>query len=116
VRRFLLAGAVVAALIGARGHAVRPAPPPPVLGPTFNNEVVRIFQAQCQSCHHPGDVAPFSLMTYADAFPQAANIKFMTQTHQMPPWKPVSGCGDCEMGRQRRAGREIFGCAGCAEV
>src|SRR4029077_10279331 len=38
--------------------------------------------------------APTSLMTYAEAFPQAANIKFMTQIHQMPPWKPVSGCGD----------------------
>ena len=94
MRRFLLAGVVVAALIGARGRVVRPAPPPPVLGPTFNNEVVRIFQAQCQTCHHPGDIAPTSLMTYAEAFPQAANIKFMTQIHQMPPWKPVSGCGD----------------------
>ena len=33
---------------------------------TFNNQVVRIFQAKCQVCHHPGDIAPFSLMTYAE--------------------------------------------------
>lgn len=93
VRRFLLATAVVAALLGARERAVRSLKPQ-ILGPTFNSEVVRIFQAQCQSCHHPGDIAPFSLMTYGDAFPNAALIKLKTQTHQMPPWKPVGGCGD----------------------
>ena len=94
VRRFLLATAVAAALLGARERAVRSPRPQPNLGPTFNKEVVRIFQAQCQSCHHPGDIAPFSLMTYGDAFPNAALIKLKTQTRQMPPWKPVGGCGD----------------------
>jgi len=67
---------------------------PAVTGPTFSNEVVRIFQQHCQSCHHEGDIAPFSLMTYADAKPHALLIKFMTQTRQMPPWKPTDGCGD----------------------
>ena len=33
--------------------------------PTFNKEVVRIFQANCQNCHHPGDIGPFSMMDYA---------------------------------------------------
>lgn len=67
---------------------------PAVTGPTFSNEVVRIFQQHCQSCHHEGDIAPFPLMTYADAKPHATLIKFMTQTRQMPPWKPSDGCGD----------------------
>ena len=49
VRRFLLATAVAAALLGARERAVRSPRPQPNLGPTFNKEVVRIFQAQCQS-------------------------------------------------------------------
>jgi hypothetical protein len=71
-----------------------PAPPPEPGGPTFSNEVVRIFQQNCQSCHHEGDIAPFSLVTYADAKPYATLIKFMTQSRQMPPWKPVDGCGD----------------------
>ena len=30
--------------------------------PTFSNEVVRIFQRSCQSCHHDGDIAPFPLV------------------------------------------------------
>jgi hypothetical protein len=71
-----------------------PSPPALVAGPTFSNEIVRIFQDRCQSCHHPGDIAPFSLMTYADAAPHALDIKLMTRTHQMPPWKPASGCGE----------------------
>lgn len=62
--------------------------------PTFSNEVVRIFQQSCQTCHHDGDIAPFSLVDYADARAHAALIKLMTQTKQMPPWKATDGCGD----------------------
>lgn len=69
-------------------------PPPPVTGPTFSNEVVRIFQQHCQTCHHEGDIAPFSLTSHAQAKPYAALIKVMTQSRQMPPWKPTEGCGD----------------------
>src|SRR5882672_10883900 len=42
---------------------------------TFNNQVVRIFQQHCQTCHRPGNVAPFSLTTYADARPWARAIR-----------------------------------------
>jgi hypothetical protein len=77
----------------ARSRAVRHPSAPPS-GPTFSKEVVRIFQAHCQTCHHPGDIAPFSLTSYAEARPWAAMIKIMTSSRRMPPWKPVDGCGD----------------------
>src|SRR5262249_47746856 len=90
----LLAIAAPLLLIGARQRIVsHPGPPQVVNGPTYSKEVSRIFQAHCQSCHHPGDIGPFSLMTYADAAPHADAIKIMTSTKQMPPWKPVDGCG-----------------------
>src|SRR5437588_12798001 len=92
-RRIAASSLIAIALLtlGARQRAVtHPALP---IGPTFRNEVVRIFQDHCQSCHHPGDIAPFSLMSYAEAYPYADAIKYMTQTKQMPPWKPVNGCG-----------------------
>src|SRR3954451_7207172 len=76
-------------LIGARRRAAIPPD-----GPTFNREVVRILQQNCQSCHHPDDIAPFSLMTYGDAVLHADAIKYMTQTRQMPSWKGAAGCGD----------------------
>lgn len=62
--------------------------------PTFNKEVVRIFQKNCQTCHHPGDIAPFSLMTYQDARPWARAIREQVILKKMPPWKPAPGCGD----------------------
>lgn len=62
--------------------------------PTFNKEVVRLFQKHCQSCHHPGDIAPFSLMSYREARPWAVSIREEVVTKNMPPWKPQPGCGD----------------------
>ena len=92
--RLLLPLLLLAALpvFAAKHRAVRhPAAP---AGPTFSKEVVRIFQQHCQTCHHEGDIAPFSLVTYEEAKPWASMIKIMTATKQMPPWKPVEGCGD----------------------
>jgi uncharacterized protein (TIGR03437 family) len=62
--------------------------------PTFNKEVVRLFQQHCQSCHHPGDIGPFSLMSYKEARPWAVSIREQVITKAMPPWKPLNGCGD----------------------
>jgi hypothetical protein len=61
--------------------------------PTFSNEVVRIFQQNCQTCHHAGDIAPFSLMTYREARPWARAIQEKVITREMPPWKAAAGCG-----------------------
>jgi hypothetical protein len=70
-----------------------PGAPLPAGTPTFSNEIVRILQQNCQSCHHAGDIAPFPLVAYSDAKPRATLIKFMTQTRQMPPWKAAEACG-----------------------
>jgi Copper type II ascorbate-dependent monooxygenase, C-terminal domain len=94
-RLSLLLALLVPLCAFAKVRAVRhPEPPAPAVGPTFSNEVVRIFQQHCQTCHHAGDIAPFSLTTYAESKPYATLIKFMTQSRQMPPWKPADGCGD----------------------
>ncbi|MBI4483465.1 MAG: ascorbate-dependent monooxygenase [Acidobacteria bacterium] len=61
---------------------------------TYNGEVAPILRARCQSCHHPGDIAPFSLMTYADAAARASLIKSMVTARKMPPWKPLASCGE----------------------
>src|SRR6266699_3668400 len=83
LKLIVVAGFALAAVSASRHRAVTP---PPITGPTFSNEVVRILQANCQTCHHPGDIAPFSMMTYADTLPHAADMKLMTKPHQMPPW------------------------------
>src|ERR1043165_2114474 len=63
--------------------------PSPVSGAsnvTFTKDVAPTVQQNCQSCHRPGEGAPFSLLTYEDAKPWAKLMKQMVQQRQMPPW------------------------------
>ena len=53
---------------------------------TFQKDVLPILQKNCQTCHRPGEVAPFSLMSYAEARPWAKAIKVAVASQQMPPW------------------------------
>ena len=39
--------------------------------PTFTKDVAPILFKSCASCHRPGEVAPMSLLSYADARPWA---------------------------------------------
>jgi peroxiredoxin/mono/diheme cytochrome c family protein len=61
---------------------------------TFHRDIQPIMQARCQSCHRPGQVGPFSLLTYADAKNWATEIKDFTGNRQMPPWKAEPGHGE----------------------
>ena len=54
--------------------------------PTYHREVVRILQKHCQDCHRPGEVAPFSLLTYDQARKRAGDLVTVTESHTMPPW------------------------------
>ena len=63
-------------------------------GPTFNKDIAPILFQNCATCHHPGEVAPFSLLTYADAKKHSSEIADLTQHRQMPPWKPAHGFGE----------------------
>lgn len=52
----------------------------------FYKDVLPILQENCQSCHRPGQIAPFSLLTYADARPMAQAMRHVVQNRIMPPW------------------------------
>jgi peroxiredoxin len=56
----------------------------------FHRDIEPLLQQHCQRCHHPGDVAPFSLVTFDHAVQWAADIKSYTADRLMPPW-PVTG-------------------------
>ena len=53
---------------------------------TFAKDVAPIFQAKCQTCHHPDTVAPMSLMTYEEVRPWARSIRDRVKKREMPPW------------------------------
>ena len=74
MRRMLL-------LIGAAAATGRSAP-------TWSTDIAPILYANCAGCHQPGQVAPFSLLSYRDA---AKRSKFLAKTvasRVMPPWLP----------------------------
>src|SRR5882757_10657342 len=56
-------------------------------GVTFTRDVAPILYKHCVNCHHAGDVAPMSLITYSDVKPWAASIRESVLTRKMPPWK-----------------------------
>lgn len=58
---------------------------------TYYRDVLPILQNRCQDCHRPGEVGPFSLMTYKQAVNWAQDIKSYTQNGEMPPWKINDG-------------------------
>lgn len=57
----------------------------------FNKHIAPIIYDNCASCHRPGEVAPFSLLTYQDVQKRARQIALVTADHTMPPWKADAG-------------------------
>jgi hypothetical protein len=57
---------------------------------TFHRDVEPILQKHCQACHRPGEVGPFSLLTYRQAAKRAEGIVAAAQARRMPPWKAAS--------------------------
>jgi hypothetical protein len=60
---------------------------------TFHKDVLPILQKNCQACHRPGEIAPMSLLTYAETRPWARSIKAQVVARQMPPWFAEPGYG-----------------------
>jgi mono/diheme cytochrome c family protein len=53
---------------------------------TYAKQVSRILQKHCQECHRPGEIGPFSLLTYDDAKKRAGRIRSAIVEERMPPW------------------------------
>jgi peroxiredoxin len=92
--------AIPAVQVAGKAPRVRPAPPEIVAAlkekedaaavavgnVEYARDVAPIVQNKCQSCHRPGQVAPFSLVTYDDARRHAAMIREVVDERRMPPW------------------------------
>src|SRR5579871_654843 len=53
---------------------------------TFTKDIAPILLQECASCHRPGEIGPFSVLSYQDARKRAAQLAAVTQNHYMPPW------------------------------
>src|SRR5687767_13086119 len=90
--------AIVAACLSASPAYAQPL--------TFARDVAPILRTHCANCHRPGQIAPFSLLTYEDVRPRAKQIADVTRSRSMPPWKPEPGHGRF-IGERRMSEAEI---------
>src|ERR1700756_4938136 len=79
------------AIASARSHARNSANSPAEHRVTFNRDLAPIVFRTSAPCHHPGEAAPFSLLTYGDVKSHARQIADLTQKRIMPPWLPEAG-------------------------
>ena len=60
---------------------------------TYAKQVSRLVQTNCESCHRPGQIAPFSLTNYRQVKAWSKMIKEVVQNKRMPPWHADPGVG-----------------------
>jgi len=77
---------------------------PATTPPTFARDIAPIVYANCVSCHRPGQIAPFSLLTYDEVRDHAAQIVRAVESREMPPWLPEPGVGTFANARGLSAG------------
>jgi hypothetical protein len=77
----------VTILVGAIGMSPRAQTMPSLTStPTFTHDIAPILYANCVECHRAGEIAPMSLMTYAEVRPWAKAIVRQVASGAMPPW------------------------------
>jgi hypothetical protein len=72
-------GAFAAGALRARAQETKPLV-------TFQKDVLPIVQQNCQTCHRPGQIGPFSMLSYTETRPWAKAIKAAVTARTMPPW------------------------------
>ena len=92
--KYLLGGCVFCWLIGLPSVAVAQ---PRV---TFTRDIAPIVWSRCATCHRPGEIGPFSLITYDQVKRHAAQVAVVTARRVMPPWKPEPGKGEFQNERR----------------
>jgi hypothetical protein len=75
------------------GSATAMAHDPITTNLTFTQEISRILNKHCVSCHRDGGTS-MALTTYEEVRPWAKAIRDEVLEHRMPPWDAVKGVGD----------------------
>ncbi len=74
--------------------ALWPAPVPAQENPVFSEHIAPVIFSKCAGCHRDGQVAPFSLLNYAQVKKRAKQIGEVTGKRVMPPWHADPGVVD----------------------
>jgi mono/diheme cytochrome c family protein len=63
-------------------------------GVTYTRDIAPLLAEHCQSCHRDGEIAPFSLIRYDEAYRRRQKILRTVERRKMPPWPPVPDHGE----------------------
>lgn len=80
---------------------------PQVATVTYSRDIAPILQQRCETCHRPGQVAPFPLTNFAEAKAQAGMLVEVTQQRLMPPWIPGAATAHRFVGQRWLTDREL---------
>jgi hypothetical protein len=59
----------------------------------YSDQISRIVQDNCLSCHARDGIAPFALETYTDVHARRHMIAYMVRSRRMPPWGAHNSVG-----------------------
>lgn len=63
---------------------------------TWHRDVRPLVERSCVRCHEAGNIAPFTLESYEEAWPLREAIASVVAARTMPPWLPGPGCTEYE--------------------
>jgi len=89
-------GMIALMLLGGCGQSEKNDPPVAEKMPakvTFTKHIAPLVFEKCAACHRPGEVAPFSLLSYDDVRSHGTQIIDVTTSRYMPPWQPDAQSG-----------------------
>ena len=60
--------------------------PDPSAKVTYSNQIARILNNRCVSCHRAGEIGPFAMTSYTEVSGWADMIAEVVRERRMPPW------------------------------
>ena len=82
MRKIILIAATICGILPARLSAQASS------APTWSSDVACIVYSHCTSCHNSTGIAPFSLVSYSDAYLNMQSMKYDVSIKKMPPYLP----------------------------
>lgn len=61
---------------------------------TWHADVRPLVEGRCMRCHSPGNIGPFSLTSYDEAFAHRREVRAAVLAREMPPWLPADCCNE----------------------
>ncbi len=61
---------------------------------TYNSGIGALLESRCAGCHQEGQIAPFPLTNYDEAYALRSAIAHSVETGSMPPWLADNSCND----------------------